>query len=88
MRVSHLRQVKEEFFGDPDLIFHTSDIVRAKNGFDRLTDEAFRNHFFERLNRKDKHLARYADHAIDPYHFSLNLLVEQFCEVIGDMAYG
>ena len=34
--VPRLRQTKEYFFGRDDIILHTADIIRARNGFEAL----------------------------------------------------
>jgi len=85
---------KEKLFGTNDIILHTADISRNKNGFSRLKDIKFRNTFFNELNilmqeleysivacviKKDEHIKKYADSAIDPYILSLNIIVEKFC---------
>jgi len=41
---------KEKLFGTKDIILHTADISRNKNGFEKLKDTDFRNNFFEELN--------------------------------------
>lgn len=91
---------KQELFGRDDLILHTADITRNRNGFERLKDAGFRTEFYDRLNalmreldyhvvacaiRKDEHLARYGMAALDPYLMSLDILVERFCMDIGDV---
>jgi hypothetical protein len=95
---AELNALKRELFGREDIVLHTADIVRNKNGFERMMEPAFRQRFFDRLNdvmrrldyqvvacviRKDAHLARYALDALDPYLFSLNILVERFGMEIG-----
>lgn len=98
-----LRQFKEELFGTPDLILHTADICRNRNGFERLADRKFRERFCTRLNalmrspdysvvacaiRKEDHLAKYGIDALDPYLLSLNVLVERLCFEVGDVQNG
>ena len=93
-----LSALKKSFFGRDDLILHTSDIVRARHGFESLTDPRKRAAFYGALNktmhdldykviaciiRKDAHLALYKSNAIDPYTLSLRVLVERFCQEIG-----
>lgn len=100
---AQVRQFKQELFGRDDLILHTADITRNRNGFERLRETAFRQRFYERLNelmaalqykvvactiKKDVHLARYGLAALDPYLLSLNVLVERFCFEIGDQPSG
>jgi hypothetical protein len=89
---------KRELFGRSDLVLHTADINRNKNGFERLKDTGFRDAFREALNdlvrrlpfmvvacavHKNDHLSRYGMAAVDPYLFSLDVLVERFCFEIG-----
>ncbi len=85
---------KLDLFGTKDIILHTADISRNKNGFEKLKDRDFRERFFDKLNilmneleyniiacgiKKDEHCAKYGDSAIDPYILSLNIIVERFC---------
>lgn len=94
-----LTAFKRELFGREDLVLHTADISRNRNGFERLKEPAFRQQFYERLNvlmaelqysvvacaiRKDEHLSRYGVAALDPYLLSLDVLVERFCMDIGN----
>jgi hypothetical protein len=93
-----LSQLKKSFFGREDLILHSADIVRARNGFEALSTRSLRLEFYQALNqvmreldfqviacviRKDEHLALYGTDAIDPYVLSLRILVERFCQEIG-----
>ncbi len=94
-----LNSFKQEFFGSTEIILHTSDIARNRNGFESLHNEDFRNRFYGRLNelmeslpyevvacaiRKYGHLERYGEAAINPYSLSLSVLVERFCFELGD----
>lgn len=94
---------KRELFGREDLILHTADITRNRNGFERLKDSGFRQAFYERLNalmaelrysvvacaiRKDRHLSRYGVAALDPYLLSLDVLVERLCLDVGNVEGG
>jgi len=94
-----VREFKLNLFGRDDLILHTADIVRNRNGFERMKDAAFRQRFLNELNalmqsleyqivacviRKDVHLTRYGVAALDPYLLSLDILVERFCFEIGN----
>ncbi len=93
-----LNQLKRDLFGRTDIVLHTADIVRNRNGFERLKEPAFRERFYREVNammaalsytvvacaiRKDEHLARYGLAALDPYMLSLDILVERFCFDIG-----
>jgi hypothetical protein len=98
-----LSAFKRELFGNENLILHTADITRNRNGFERLKESAFRQEFYVRLNqlmselqytvvacaiRKDRHLSRYGVAALDPYLLSLDVLVERFCMEIGTVEGG
>jgi hypothetical protein len=69
-----VRQFKNDVFGRDDICLHTSDIVRNRNGFERMKEPEFRARFYRELNalmeglqfsvvacaiRKDEHLSRY-----------------------------
>lgn len=98
-----LRDFKRRLFGRDDLILHTADITRNRNGFERLKEREFRETFYRELNallrsipfqvvacviRKDDHLRRYGVAALDPYMLSLDVLVERFCMEIGNVSSG
>ena len=98
-----LAEFKRQLFGREDIVLHTADITRNRNGFERLKDVGFRTEFYAQLNslmreleyrvvacaiRKDAHLARYGMAALDPYLMSLDILVERFCMDVGDVEDG
>lgn len=98
-----LSAFKQDMFGRQDIVLHTADIARNRNGFERLKDAAFRARFYDRLNalmreleyavvacaiRKDDHLSRYGVAALDPYLLSLDILVERFCFDVGKVSGG
>lgn len=98
-----LAAFKRELFGNENLILHTADITRNRNGFEKLKDPVFRQEFYIRLNnlmgelqytvvacaiRKDHHLSRYGVAALDPYLLSLDVLVERFCMEVGNVEGG
>ena len=98
-----MNALKQDIFGRTDMVLHTADIARNRNGFERLKDAPFRNRFYSALNalmrrlhysvvacviRKDEHLSRYGVAALDPYMLSLHVLVERFCFEIGSVAGG
>ncbi len=89
---------KRDVFGNTEVLLHTADISRNRNGFEELTDPTFRGEFYVRLNalmrgldysvvacaiRKDAHLSQYGVAALDPYLLSLDVLVERFCFELG-----
>lgn len=84
-----LNAFKKDIFGQTDIIIHTSDITRNRNGFECMKDLSFRSEFYSRLNnlmreldyqviacaiRKDDHASRYGMGAIDPYMLALHVL--------------
>lgn len=90
---------KQMMFGRTDIILHTADVTRNKNGFEKLTDRDFRMYFQDELNtlmrcleysvvacaiQKSDHLSRYGLAALDPYILSMDTLVERFCFQVGD----
>jgi hypothetical protein len=92
---------KRDLLGSENISLHTADMVRNRNGFERLAHPELRAHFYRTLNslladlkyqivacaiRKDAHLERYGMAAIDPYHLALELLVERLCYEVGDCA--
>lgn len=94
-----LSDFKRKLLGTDQLILHTADMVRNRNGFEALAHPEFRGRFYAGLNsllaelqyqivacviRKDVHLQRYGDLARDPYHFALEVLVERLCYEVGD----
>jgi hypothetical protein len=98
-----LNDFKLEVFGTTNIVLHTSDIMRNRNGFECLIDKSFREHFYLRLNelmrnlsykvvacvvRKDKHLQQYGALARNPYFLSLDVLVERFCFELGNVFRG
>lgn len=94
---------KRRMLGRTDIVLHTADIIRNRNGFERMKDAGFRAEFLNGLNalmrwaeyravacsvHKTAHLARYGFGAVDPYMLSLDVLVERFCMDVGDVARG
>ena len=94
-----LSEFKRDMFRTTDIILHTADITRNRNGFEALQDSRFRDQFRDRLNelmrtlsysvvacaiQKKEHLGRHGATAPDPYMLSLETLVERFCFDIGD----
>ena len=98
-----MRAFKRELFGREDLVLHTADLTRNRNGFGQMQDTSFREHFYGRLNflvsslrftvvacavRKLDLLARYGVAALDPYLISLDVLVERFAMEVGTSGHG
>ena len=90
---------KRDFFGNADIVLHTADITRNRQGFESLADPGTRDRFHCRLNallaalefsvvacviRKRALLERHGGLAVDPYMLSLGIVVERFCfELVG-----
>lgn len=98
-----LNDFKRRMLGRTDLVLHTADIVRNRNGFERMKDAGFRAEFLDGLNdlmrraeyrvvacaiHKSAHLSRYGLAAVDPYMLSLDILVERFCLDVGNVTRG
>jgi hypothetical protein len=98
-----VRDFKRRLFGRDDIILHTADITRNRNGFEAMKNADFRERFYAELNelmrdldyqvvacaiRKDEHIARYGVAALDPYLLSLDLLVERFAFEVGNVSDG
>lgn len=98
-----LDEFKRRMLGRTDIVLHTADIIRNRNGFERMKDPGFRAEFLDGLNalmrwaeyrvvacsvHKTAHLARYGVAALDPYMLSLDVLVERFCLDVGNVARG
>jgi hypothetical protein len=45
-----IRDFKLRIFGREDLILHTADITRNRNGFEQMKDPPFRERFYAELN--------------------------------------
>jgi len=69
-----VNEFKSKIFGTADIVLHTADITRNRNGFEKLINRTFRERFYRELNvlidqlkftvvacaiRKDAHLSRY-----------------------------
>jgi hypothetical protein len=93
-----LNDFKQELFGTTNITLHTADFTRHRNGFEKLKDKSFFHEFYSKLNllisslditilacaiKKELHIDKYGVDAIDPYHLSMNVLIELFCFDIG-----
>lgn len=99
-----LNNFKKEIFGTDKITLHTADFTRQKNGFERMKEREFCENFYAKLNqliseleitiiacavKKEPHMVKYGIDAVDPYHLSLNVLVERFCfEMEGNLNRG
>ena len=93
-----LNAFKQELFGTTNITLHTADFTRQRNGFEQMKEPLFCAEFYRKLNlliselditilacaiKKEQHMERYGFDALDPYHLSLNVLVERFCFIMG-----
>jgi hypothetical protein len=91
--IDRVRQFKREHCGGEGIILHTADICRNRNGFEFMKDRERREAFFAGMNemmrsipyqvvaiaiKKDKHVERYGELAQDPYHLSMEFVIERF----------
>lgn len=89
----NLNKFKQKIFENKKLILHYSDYTRNKKGFERIKNKAFREGFFNNLNKlildsscellacivdKNKHNEKYGYNANNPYLLSLNFIIERF----------
>ena len=89
-----MRDFKIQYLGDDDIVLHTTDMHRLRNGFEVLADREYRLAFYEALNelidswvfkiiacgiKLNDHIAKYGRNALDPYMYSLDVVVERFC---------
>lgn len=98
-----LSALKLEFFGRDDIVLHTTEIVRKQNHFATLEDPVLYEQFLEALTqlmsdveyeviacviKKHAYAERYGAEGLNPYHFSLGILVERFAIDIGPVTNG
>lgn len=94
-----VRQFKQHFFRREDVILHTVDMRNNAGDFAFLTNAPRRAEFYTELNamlqeleyqviavviKKEAHVAQYRDNAADPYLYALEMLIERFCEDLGE----
>lgn len=88
-----MRRYKEELFRRQDIVLHTADITRNRNGFELMKDREFRQRFYDETNvlvaslnftilacviHKLRLFDQYGKFAFDPYVLSLECLMERF----------
>lgn len=98
-----LDSFKREMFGTPDIVLHTADIVRNRNGFEGLLDKRFRARFYQRLNDlmrdldytvvacavlKREYVECFGQFAKDPYILCLEETARVFRLEIGNVHHG
>jgi hypothetical protein len=95
---NRMNALKQEFFGRTNIVLHTADIVRNRNGFERLIEPSFRARFYQGMNelmrdidykvvacavRKEAYLAQSELNFVDPYFLCLHALTDRFCFELG-----
>ncbi len=96
---SLINAYKSELFESTDIILRTADITRNRGPFERLKEPEFRQSFYEKTNRlmseldymviaavidKNSHKRRYGSMAMDPYFYSLEVVLERFVFELDD----
>ena len=89
---------KRHYFGHENIILHTVDMTDGTGDYAFLSDPVVRASFYADLNalvqnweytvvccviEKQRYVATYTD-PVDPYHYSLGILVDRFCSELGD----
>lgn len=90
-----MRDFKMHYLGNDEIVLHTVDMHRVQNGFEPLADREFRLDFYRALNelidswdfgiiacaiKLHDHIAQSEERALDPYMYSLDVVVECFCK--------
>ena len=85
---------------DEPVILHRSDIMNRRGAFHPLRDSRVNNAFdrdiLKRLREweygvitvcldKEKHVKRYGSWSRDPYHYCMEVLLERFCTLMGQL---
>lgn len=96
---SLINAYKSEVFGSTDIILRTADMTRNLGPFERLKEREFRQFFHDKTNRlmseldyvviaavidKHSHKRRYGTMAMDPYFYSLEVVLERFVFELDD----
>lgn len=94
-----VRAFKMKHFGREDVILHTVEMGKGRGVYSFLANPVIREGFYSELNtmlgdldykviacviRKPEYVAMFGENALDPYMYSLRILVEQFCEELGE----
>lgn len=88
-----MNQFKRRYFGRDDVVLHTVNMRNGTGDYAFLADPNIRADFYRDLNsllqrwdynvvacaiKKDRYVAQYTN-PVDPYMYSLDILVERFC---------
>ena len=94
---------KRRMFNSTDIVLHTADIVRTRNGFEALKDNEFRAYFYTELNtmmqdlrysvvacviHKFKYVRPFEPYQPNLYHLGFDVLVEMFRHDVGSVRNG
>ncbi|MDQ2652474.1 MAG: hypothetical protein M3Z20_05445 [Chloroflexota bacterium] len=92
-----LQRFKLRYFGTTDVILHTVDLNSGDGDYAFLSNAATRKHFYDDLHgllaswnyqvigcviNKLELVSTYGTQAEDPYNYSLDVLVDLFCQVL------
>ena len=96
-----MQAFKIKHFGSGDVILHTVEMGKGQGVYSFLADPVKRTSFYADLNtmldrlvykvvacviKKPELVKEYGANAVDPYHYSLEILVERFCLELGAQA--
>lgn len=88
---------KEEMFSRKSIVLRYADYTRNQNGFEQMKVKKFRDKFYVGLNtiikntefillslivNKLKYKAKYGASIVDPYRFSLEVIIEMFVKLL------
>lgn len=91
-----IQNLKQEFFQNKNIIFHSRDIRRHEKEFKIFFDEEIKKIFFEKLNtiitetdfsiisiwvKKENYIKRYGKTAKNPYEISLSYIIERLVKI-------
>ena len=100
---SEIGAFKQRHLGSSELVLHTTDIIRGRNGFDVLNDEKRRQAFYAAMNdlmraleyqivacavMKSAYVKAHGADQVDPYALCLEHIARCLCDEIGDVADG
>lgn len=91
-----LRSVKREIFENEDIILHSTDLRKARRGFEAMLNENAREEFYKKFNeyimnaevnfisgfvKKTEHLRKYKS-PYEPYEWCVELVLERIAKVM------
>jgi hypothetical protein len=93
-----LDRMKQDYLESDEVILHTADMSRNRNGFEFMKNTEERERFITALTelmdelpytviavavRKDEHKKRYGAAATDPYHLAMEFILERYYAFLG-----